>query len=247
MARITVALSALLLVSLISLSACTVAEPSELQSESPPANEGFGETIELPPTAEQNLTVENTAEQNLTVENLRVPAGLSAEEYSQTVIADRLSKWIMAGTGTEELYDQYLAIPDSEKLAWRDAKAAAYGEIMADSLFVPDWRDRPDLVLTYDHFVANNSAALDNWLRTMKGNSGEIYNAFFTVDSVEELPGSETNRDIRSNLTEHNNAAESVIGQTYRPEMVERVGDTFTFRFTTQVIDGTEYIASWIR
>ena len=195
-------------------------------------------------SADPSKTPEATATrvaEVLTVASLEVPAGASPEQLGITFFQDRLSAWEMAG-----------ATPDNQKAYFTSGGSVDFinsladknGNLFADALLVPNWRDDPSLATWVANEKKTNASYLENWFLTYKsGIAGdtEAFKASTTVDSTTTVLQTDMLKTIG---TEHNNADKNRIGSKYDPQELTRNGEKFTFQYALQTIDGKEKISA---
>ena len=201
-------------------------------------------TPQAPDPKATSQTPEATSTTNaeaLTVASLEVPAGATTEQLGTTFFQDRLSAWEMAG-----------ATPDNQKAYFTSGGSAEFinsladknGNLFADALLVPNWRDNSSLAAWIKNLKKNNAHYLENWLLTYKsGIAGdtEAFKAYTTVESTTVVP--QTNM-LKTIVTDHNNADKNRIGSKYDPQELGWNGQQSTLQYSLQTIDGKAKIST---
>ena len=207
-------------------------------SEKPPVATAPADSGEVPPVAEQI----SPFEQELTVEAMQIPAGLSAEDFAEVLIAERYTTWGMAGA-TYENKDAWIegggGRPFIEAIAERNAAVAA------EALFIDGWRENPRLVdaLAFDR--EQNVSSVQYWLSFNEElGDREPYVETLTIQSVTVIGEGNGIRTLEIVGVEHNNSAMNRVGIKF-PEVAAQDGKTFTWEFTTKVVDGFERISDF--
>lgn len=177
----------------------------------------------------------------LTIASLEVPAGATPEQLGITFFQDRLSAWVMAGTIPENQKGYFTS---GGSVDFINSLADKNGNLFADALLVPNWRDNPSLATWVANEKKTNASYLENWFLTYNsGISGdtEAFKASTTVDLTTTVPQTGMLKTIG---TEHNNADKNRIGSKYDPQELTRNGEKFTFQYALQTINGKEKIST---
>ena len=207
---------------------------SDMPKNTPPGPDpkATSQTPEATPTPKAEV---------LTVASLEVPAGATQEQLGITIMQDRLSAWEMAGTTPENQRGYYTSGGSVEFI---NSLADKNGDLFADALLVPNWRDNASLATWVANEKKINANDLESWFITY--NSGiagdvEVFNAYTTVDSTVTVPQTGMLNTVG---TEHNNADKNRIGSKYDPQELSRNGQKFNFQYSLQTIDGKAKISS---
>jgi len=182
---------------------------------------------------------EQQAENPLSVSALELPASLTPEQISTTIIQERYTQWLNAGF-TDANYQAWLLndesiTPEGEFI--RNTITNEVGDNFADAMFVSNWRDIPELKQTVDTFKNNNTAVLELLFKTKLDDTP--YEIGFKVDSPVTVTSQTADTMTLSTAgSQYDNAAES------RARELDPNGDIInghTFTETTQLvlIDGT--------
>ncbi|MNX67121.1 hypothetical protein D3C86_982290 [compost metagenome] len=198
---------------------------------------------QLTESAEPTLEAVKSYEKPFTVESMQIPSGLSAEEYGEALITDRYTRWIMAGT-TEENEQAFFDNGGDETILANVADKNA--TIVAEALYVPDWKNKRRLVEYLDTEKDLNRANLAAWVRTNTSQGPveeEAFEETVTLVSAEQLSGdATTGRVINFTAVQHNNSSMNIIGEL-APSRLASDGRIFSVRFTTTVMNGKELIS----
>ncbi|TQO19694.1 hypothetical protein FB472_1267 [Rhodoglobus vestalii] len=201
-------------------------------------------TAPAEPSETPEATPTNTAEV-LTVQLLEIPATLTPEQVGTTLIQDRLSAWYMTGAN-DQTYEERLAYNPSGKTIsevtsdFVDQKAAGYGVIFAEALFIPDYQADEKLNAQATGWQKQNATGLAHYLSTHS--EANVYTSSMTVESTAIISQTEDSLALKINGTEYNNAAQNSTG-TSDPGAVDINGNRFEVAVTLQLIDGTYKIA----
>ncbi|UTX51363.1 hypothetical protein KI440_00120 [Candidatus Saccharibacteria bacterium TM7i] len=181
------------------------------------------------------------------VNELKIEAGLSPEEYVDTLIAKRMVDWEFAG---KEQYwkvagDGSNSVDDINTA--RKAIVAEQNRVFANALFIPGW-ENTELASIAERRKINQEATLDTWGRTkanieFAGDTREEWQTGMVIERVElleENPDTGTRKFFIAGY-ETNNGDRAA----YQSVNAKNNGAPWSFTFTTQVVDGTEYIAEW--
>ncbi|MCX2746265.1 hypothetical protein OOZ51_00360 [Arthrobacter sp. MI7-26] len=120
----------------------------------------------------------------MSADTLKLPAGLSPEQVGKTFVQDRLSQWYMAGA-TIENRKQWLAADDSD--AYCAELADKNGDMFADKLLVPGWRDIPALANWVKNVRAINASRINLYFKTSGHNDArdlEPYKAWVVASAA---------------------------------------------------------------
>lgn len=192
-------------------------------------------------------TVASTPEV-LTVQSLEIPATLTPEQVGTTLIQDRLSAWHMAGAN-DETHKEWLAYNPSGKTVsevnaeFTNQKAAGYGAIFAEALFIPDYQADAQLNAIATALEGINSSNLESYFITHS--EANVYTSSRTVESTTFISQTADSLTLKINGTEHNNAAQNRIGTKYDPNEIEVNGSRSVITVTLKLIDGTYKIAQF--
>lgn len=179
--------------------------------------------------------------------DLDLLAGLSSEELGQAFI-DRYNAWGEAGSNNAAILDeQSTAAGNNISMGeFVTGKAQQFAPYFADLLFVPDWRDRPDLVNTYESRIEINAHRLELNIKTSNPAFGdeEAWSYVSTVDAVREVASDGTTRTLEIDFTDSNNAEKNGVGEdfAFEDEVITVPYGTRTVTFVT--VDGVERIAA---
>lgn len=217
------------------------------------------QTTELtaPPTATATETgtptpdASSTPERELIAEAWEIPGALTPEEAATLLVDDRLSEWVMTGATDNALDDSYNYADGLS--AYTRSVAETNAAVIADALFVPDWRGDEVLAHYVDFETTQNAANVEAWILT--SGSGlpqdrEPYERGISVNSttVESVEGDTAHVIVAA--TEFDNADRNSVGVGERisrtPEQVID-GDMISGDITLQKIDGAWKVAaiSW--
>lgn len=227
-------------------------DSSEAAPETPPQSPGTEEVVPEVPVEDTATTPETPVEQEMSyeqlVERIKIPAGLSAEEYAKTLIDSRLTNWTNAGTG-EDLFNGIMEhhSNSTEPIStFYEQKAEEASTPYIEALFIPDYEDVPSLKNTISFQISSTAITYTSWMKTYDYDNSMTTPEWFeglTVTSVETLEEDPENqaRTIYVRGYQYNNASDSL------PDSVNAHlnGKTWDHTITTRVIDGVEYIADW--
>jgi hypothetical protein len=208
----------------------------------PPAPDpkATSQTPEATPTA---------APEVLTVASLEIPAGLTPEQLGQTLVADRLSAWAMAGS-IPDVQNQWLDYVSSGKGstgAFVDGQVATNGAFFAEALFVPGFKSDALLTDQVSGWTKQNATLLEDWLLTYNSHDPkdlEPFNDYFTVESTTVVSQTTDSITLAIAATDHNNAAQNRIGSQYDPGAVALDGYKFVMTVTLTSVGGAEKISA---
>lgn len=217
----------------IALTGCA----AEQAPEKPPVS--TEQTTETPEPVE----VEKTFEQ--LVDEQKIEAGLSAEEYAETLFG-RFAAWNLAGK--EQYWDEWWA-EDSTEVRQSDEMPHRIAEeqklIFANALFHPGWQE--DLSILADQWREDNEILLVTWRKAYDydGSNGtpewEQGNVVQQVEVLAEDLEAGTRRLYVAGY-ETNNGADTKNAQSPN---VKYNGAPWSFYIDTVSIDGYEYISGW--
>lgn len=198
---------------------------------------GTGE--EKPPVVEEEKTIEQL------INETKIEAGLSAEEYAET-LQNRLNDWALAGA-TDNAFNDW---SDSDsKDAFEDQLAAAETTVYTNALFGPGYQNEPSLVNAEANLTARNAAWLASWMRSYdyEKDTGtlKIDSAIEQAEVLSENPetgerviyiaGYDTNNAEEARFTSEDNRAIALSSN----------GQSWDHTLTVKDIEGVTYITKW--
>ncbi|MCU1580021.1 MAG: hypothetical protein JWP19_2225 [Rhodoglobus sp.] len=200
-------------------------------------------TAEAPadPTAVPSAEATNSAEL-LTPEDLVLPESLTPEQLGTAFVQDRLSTWEMAG-----------AIPENENKwvtsdTFLDETSNKNGDLIADAIMVPNWRDIPALATWVAGEKQSNAGSIDNFFKTFdSGQSADVepYNRGITAGATSVVSQDNTTLVIATEGTEFTNSDKNRIGTTLAgPNTASINGNKILVTTTFVVLNGTWRISA---
>lgn len=172
------------------------------------ANSGNNETNSSSNNSEKATTSEkeniSSVETEKTAESLasslEIPAGLSSEEYSDSII-NVLEKWRNAGYVTQEddskLMDDWMNFSNTKLSAFAEPVAEQNADIFCNALFSPDYKQISNLVSLREQFIDENKSCIMSHLYTeldKKNKDGSFLS--FNKISFTELYKNDNERSI---------------------------------------------------
>lgn len=205
-----------------------------------------GPELTPPPTTVETVapTPEASAapEQEITTEAFEIPGNLSPEDAVTVFVNQRLSAWFMAGA-TQETIDGYYAAGGSSDFMRSVAEDNA--AVIADALFVPDWRGNDELAHYVDFEADKNATMLELWFLTRQSGKPidrEPFERTIDIDSIDSAVVDGDSVALSVSATERDNRDQnSVREQTSETFMSP---DPITGDITLQKVDDTWRVAA---
>ena len=178
-----------------------------------------------------------------TVDSLKIPAGLSDQQFGQTFI-NHYVRWIHNGATTES-QKKWLDNPNDAILS---QIASDNTFTAAEALYGPDWQKNPILVKEVKVPEQSNEDYLRmRFMTDGNPNGGDpvAYSENMTVDTVERVSANpDGGRTLH--ITGHiwNNSDKNSMGATF-PEVKKNNGKAYSTTVTTKIVNGTEYIVNY--
>lgn len=208
-------------------------EPSEAPSSPVEPSEGTEPTS----PAETTEPAPELNEREQRIEELKIPAGLSDEEFADRVVST-ISSWINEGSD-DTLLDDVVEknIPTDQYLS-QMAGENAY--IYAEALFSDDWQTNPGVMSFVSAATLANEKTTGAFLGTNWADNPEDiegYRSWDEVSSVAVVSSDSTGRSIEINVNGFDNSEKNSV------EDKVFISDGF-YEITTTVEGDTEYIRS---
>lgn len=179
-----------------------------------------------------------------TVDAMKIPAGLSDEEFGRTLV-DRLNTWYTAGA-TKENQDRWWASKSPETVV--DSIASDNTFTGAKALFGPDWQKDGAIAEQVSGIESVNKSFDLMWYMSyeQKMAVGPVIQENVEYSSVEVSSSTNAGRTLNVLGVIHNNADKSNLGKTF-PKISTSNGKAFRANVTTKVdpATNTEYIVNY--
>lgn len=180
------------------------------------------------------------------VSELRIPAGLSADEYAEKLFTRALSEWYLYGADRE--YFEAWAAGDETSRTELEAEIVDAGKLLyTNALFIPGWESNPNLVTVVTNLTNANNDGIQTWREAYdwdKSLGAEEWQEGNIVTSVEVLSTDDATgaRTFKVTGYQTNNAPDTAAPD--HPNAPNN-GSPWDFTVTTRVIDDTEYVSDW--
>lgn len=189
-------------------------------------------------TANGSATETEQSQEQL-IASLEIPTGLDTETLANTIVADRLTKWLNAGAEDSLLDDSMKA--NEGWATYLPKVAQENADVYTQALFVDDWEQHTDLVQEANNDQSFNLGVLQRYVNTAWNSDAhpenkEAFKTWFTIDSVSE-GDTGTNRTLSIKCTYHNNSGMNDVTD-------EKPETKYTYTITVSDVNGTEKISA---
>lgn len=198
---------------------------------------------------ENTASVETEKSAELLVSSLEIPAGLSTDEYGNAVI-ELIEKWRNCGYTTPEedsqLMDKWRNYSGVSLENFATPVAEDNAEIFTKAAFIPNYKEKPELVSLYGKLKNFNDLAIVAHLYTKldKNNRDGSY-IDCKLGTAEELFNTGSERSVKIGYYESLNMEDLT---SEKNKLTDTPNQVLEFIITTEVINGTEKISdfTWI-
>lgn len=184
-----------------------------------------------------------TPENAYSVQDLLVPSATSPTEAAKIIIESRLTNWFSAGE-SGKANAEWVAAGGSNDFI--EQKAASASDTFTEALFVPDWKNNPNLVKLEEFQEKANISAFEAWLRTYESGNPrdkEPYKRGMTLSdvSIAEQSGDSVTLNVR--ITEFDNSAKNRVVEL-SPNGYSPNGNKLQGEMKLKAVDGSWKIVS---
>jgi len=188
--------------------------------------------------ARPSVTPESREQQIAAIE---IKTGMSAQELATTFVDSRLNDWRNNGADEQIAYDRLDA-----NLSWDSyvpKRAAENAELYAGALFIPDYKNNPQLVDAVGRIQLNNENIINGYLGTSGKNNDPSVNleplhTDAKASNITEVKNSDGSRTLDFVVTYTNNADKN----KFAGRMPTTAQDDFTVTFVG--VGGTERVSA---